>query len=91
MRLLRNDQGEQLVRCVTLKLFFPGNKKRKQYVVRAPSKKGITPSGVEDILKRAAESIERDLPGYEYHLVPVGPAAFNFVCLGEKPKLQESA
>lgn len=70
---------------IQIKLFYPGNKRHKKVIVRAPNGKTITSDGVEHYLQQAALTLEKEFPGHDYHLVPIGPGAFNFVCAGEKP------
>lgn len=80
----RSEHGEPLVKAVTLKIFQPGNRKSAKQVYRAPAGKGYAPEAVERILLRTANLIEKQLPTEEYHLVPIGPAAFNFVHAGRR-------
>jgi len=70
---------------IAIKLFYPGNKRHKKVIVRAPSGRLITPDGIERQLRQAADTLEKEFPGHDYHLVPIGHGAYNFVCIGEKP------
>ena len=78
-----SESGEPCLKRIMVKVFAPGNKKYRRVIIRANAGKAIPPSGVESTLKQMADAVEKTYPGQEYHLVPVGVGAFNFVHLGE--------
>jgi hypothetical protein len=80
----RGINGERLYPSMTLKLFLPDNKKPFVRILRPPRGLYFNAELIEKQLLAAATEIEQKLPGQEYRLVPIGPAAFNFVCAGEK-------
>lgn len=84
------EDGKQLFKCVTVRIFSPGNKKwgtRRHY---APPGRAITEQGVTEILDREATLVEKTFPQHEYRLVKLGPNRFNFVWECERASAHES-
>jgi hypothetical protein len=77
-----SKSGELMVKTVHLKVVLP-DKVIKQ-TARAAVGRGYTPENVDKILEDFAEKLEKAYPLIEFRLVPVGKAAFNFICNGEK-------
>lgn len=73
-----------MTKSVTVKVFHPGNKKFERQVLHAPPRRLFTGDGVNQILLRTINKIEEKFPSEDYRMVPIGPAAFNFVHAGPK-------
>ena len=76
-----------MIKALNLKVFHPGNKNFERKIIKAGKGKMFLSDGIEHVLLRTAHQIEKTFPAKEYHLVPIGPAAFNFVHAGP---IQES-
>jgi hypothetical protein len=68
-----------------IKIFWPRNSRCSYQTLRAKPGEGFTDFQIELILGRVLGHVEQKFPAHEYSIVPVGPAAFNFVWRGEKP------
>lgn len=73
----------KIVRSVRICVLHPGNRGRTTRVYRAPNGHGFSDVGVDQILSRAAEHLEKQMPDEEYRLVPV-VGGFNFVHVGKR-------
>lgn len=77
-----SKSGEELVKSVHLKVILPDKVVRQ--TVRAGAKKGYSAENIDQILEDFAAKLEKAYPLIEFRLVPIGKAAFNFICNGEK-------
>src|SRR5262249_17972302 len=78
-----SKHGARLYKRMQVKIFPPAGKTRT-IVLRAPAGKWITAETIEKQLEQAVEGVEKAWPRHEFRLVPIGAAAFNFVCNGER-------
>jgi hypothetical protein len=78
MRTLRTQTGERLFKAVDICVITP-DKKRIRERHLAPPKHGVTAEGIDALLAEVAEKIEKNWPGVDYAVVPLGAARFNFV------------
>jgi len=78
-----SKDGARLYKRMQIKIFPPAGKTRT-FKLRAPAGKWLTAETIEKQLEQAVEGIEKAFPRHEFRLVPIGPAAFNFVCAGER-------
>jgi hypothetical protein len=78
-----STNGVRLHKRMQVKIFPPAGRTRT-IKLRAPAGKWITAEGIDQQLGQVAEGIEKAWPRHEFRMVPIGPAAFNFVCAGEK-------
>lgn len=69
--------GERLFKAVEISIFTPENKRIRQRHVAPPS--GINEKGIEILLAKTADKIEKSWPGIDYSLVELGANRFNFV------------
>lgn len=83
MKMLHTANGT-LFKRVAVKVFHPGNRKHSSKIYSASVGKMFNPGGIDELLAQIAANIEREYPTQEYRLAQVGPAAYNFVHLGEK-------
>lgn len=72
-----------LFRNIRIRIFSPGNKRSTRKIFSPPAGKYFTAGGVNAQLGHTAAQIEKNFPGHEYKLVPLGPAEFNFVWIRE--------
>lgn len=70
------------MKSVKIRIFEPGNKRSNLLIKRAPARHVFNDKGIDTILVKAAEYVEKRWPGEDYALVPLGPSAFNFVHRG---------
>ena len=78
-----SKDGARLYKRMQIKIFPPAGKTRT-IQLRAPAGKWITAETIEKQLEQVVQGIEKAWPRHEFRLVPIGPAAFNFVCAGER-------
>ena len=69
---------------IRVRIFMPGNKRSIQKTFSAGPGRVWNAEGIEAQLMHTAGQIENFHPGHEYRLVPIGPAKFNFVWIGER-------
>ncbi len=70
--------GERLFKAVEISIFTPENKRIRQRHV-APPRQGINEKGIEILLRKTADKIEKSWPDVDYSLVELGANRFNFV------------
>lgn len=73
-----------MTKSLKVRIFFPGNKRSKLRVYRAPSGHAFNEKGVDHLLVKIADKVEKMFPDQEYSLVPIGGTAFNFVWRGAR-------
>jgi hypothetical protein len=71
--------GGQLWRSVTVRVFNVGNDGKTTRKFFANPGHGFNEEGIDNLLEKVADDLERRLPNEQYSLVQVGPASFNFV------------
>lgn len=71
---------------VHITIFYPGNKRKKRIVHRPQPGMGfVTDKGVDMVLVKTADQIDKAFPNEEYGMVQTGPASFNFVWRKSRP------
>jgi hypothetical protein len=86
MKLNRTAGGIRLFPEVRIRVFFENNSGSKLNKLRAAPGTGYTAKTIEEILEHAAAQVEKNYPSFEYELVEIGPADFNFVWRGYRTK-----
>jgi hypothetical protein len=84
---MRDVKGERLFKSVEIKIVPVAGEVAKR-TFRANPGRRFSSDGIYELLEKVIEHIETNFPGQEFHLVPIGPAAFNFV--GVAVPLQEA-
>jgi hypothetical protein len=80
---LEKDQiGGQIWTSVTFRVFNEENRGSTVRRIRAGQGKGFTGRAIENMLDEISEDLEKRFPAFEYSLVPLGEAHFNFVWRG---------
>jgi hypothetical protein len=87
MKLNRSADGVRLFPEVRIRVFFENNSGSKLNKLRAAPGTGYTAAAIEKILEDAAGQVEKNFPSFEYELVEIGPADFNFVWRGYRTRV----
>lgn len=69
-----------------VKIFMPGNGRNERQVFHAPKGQGFTADGVDKLLRKISDTLEKDLPDHEFTLIELRDNAFSFVWKGIKAK-----
>jgi hypothetical protein len=73
------------LRYLTIKVFSPGNRKHKTFMIKCPPGSHLKADGEDEVLKQFADRIERTWPHEEYAVREVGRGAWNFVWVRSTP------
>lgn len=71
--------SERMFKSVAMKIFPVGAAKPITRTYRAGPRCRFTAAGVDKVIEEIADHLEANFPDQEFRLVPIGPAAFNFV------------
>jgi hypothetical protein len=93
VRKLKDKEGSALYKRVTVTIHFGdhGPRKKSTRVYIAPAGKGFNQSGIDQILERVGEYLERDFGALEFRLLELQPHHFNFICEGPKKAAEVAA
>lgn len=78
------------IKQIDIKVLLPRKRAFKK-AVRSPNGKVFTEQGIDNVLEQVAGNIERAHPGFEFRMVQVGKAAYNFVFAGVKQEIIDNA
>src|SRR3954462_12829587 len=70
---------KKYIKTLTVKVFAPENKISKTNRFFAGMKKAWSEDGINEVLGKMAEDLEKLYPGHEYRLVQIAADTFNFV------------
>lgn len=88
MRHKYSKDGDKIYSVVRVKIFMPGNARNEKHVFHAEKGQGFTADGVDMLLRKISDTLEKDLPGHEFNLIELRDNTFNFVWKGRKAKDQ---
>lgn len=89
----KTADGKELFKVINIRVFSEHNAGSQLFRQRARPGQGFTEEAVDEFLERVADQVEQRFPQFEYSLVRLGQAHFNFVWKGYRkaPGTQEAA
>jgi hypothetical protein len=85
--------GPRIYKVVQVRVFNIGNDGFTTRRFKAAAGQGFNDHGIEGLLERIVDDLEKRFPAEDFTVVQVGPASYNFVWKGKRaaPATQEQA
>jgi uncharacterized protein YejL (UPF0352 family) len=75
-------KGEKLYKSLRIRIIGPGMDRTK--IHKAAAQRGYTENDIDEALAELAGVLEKAYPGWDFRLVELGPASYNFIYAGPR-------